>query len=81
MRHWVVWLDDIEINYISRAKTYRSLRVGDTHAIEVDVPTTEAESHGILMACVWFEHEGWKDSEVGEHLRKTTRADSGSFIE
>jgi len=49
--------------------------------MEVDVPTTETESHGILMACVWFEHEGWKDSEVGEHLRKTTRADSGSFIE
>jgi len=52
---------------------YQSTPLWDTHAIEVDVPTTRMESHGILMACAWFEREGWKFSEVGDHLRKTTR--------
>jgi len=51
----------------------------DAYAIEVDVLTA---SHGILMVCVWFEREGWKDSEAREHSQKTTRCAYGdSFIE
>jgi len=56
----------------------------DAYAIEVDVLTARMESHGILMTCVWFwfEREGWKDSEAGDHSQKNTRcAYSDSFIE
>ena len=45
----------------------------DAYAIEVDVLTARMESHGILMACVRFEREGWKDLEAGDHSQKTTR--------
>jgi len=54
----------------------------DACAIEVDLLTARMENPDILMACVWFEREGWKDPEAGDHSQKTTRcAYSDSFIE
>jgi len=50
----------------------------DAHAIEVNMPTARMESHGILMAYVWFEREGWKDSEAGQ---KTTRCAENALSE
>jgi len=46
-----------------------TLYLWDTHAIEVNVPTTRMEGHSILMAHDWLERV---EVASGDHSRNTT---------